>query len=393
MSFSSAARALLGGRPLRNAAISIAGITWLDLRLDRWRADRRAGTTTHLKRIVEGPRTNWAEKAFDSGLTFATLPGVSWGHASGFLCEVLPPSLCQWFGLQEPYWNESASYQVSDEGMWRIEKAAFEMHSLILEAVDEVVESEYLLESFGIPRELWPVIRLSWKNRESDLLGRLDFLWDGEGEPKLAEYNADTPTVLIEAAAAQRDWHKEKRPEYGQFNVLDEAILDAWRKVALEDLQQASLDLPRSITLATQGASFWNDPKAFGASDSTWRKYLGLAIDTVSKYSFEEEAATGRYLHQLAVAATSDLKQMAPPKLVDFDSLQSSDLGTKHQGALFKLYPWEWLIFEDIGEDIRFDAVMGDPSGHFRRRVLEPPVNAGIFVTSGGINALRPHYA
>ena len=43
--------------------------------------------------------------------------------------------------------------------------------------------------------------RGAWERREGDLMGRFDLLWDGEGEPKLAEYNADTPTVLVEAAA------------------------------------------------------------------------------------------------------------------------------------------------------------------------------------------------
>ena len=45
-----------------------------------------------------------------------------------------------------------------------------------------------------------------------------------EGEPKLAEYNADTPTVLVEAAAAQREWCRAVHPDKGQFNVLDEAL-------------------------------------------------------------------------------------------------------------------------------------------------------------------------
>ena len=40
-------------------------------------------------------------------------------------------------------------------------------------------------------------VRQSWARRDSDFIGRFDLLWDGESEPKLAEYNADTPTVLV----------------------------------------------------------------------------------------------------------------------------------------------------------------------------------------------------
>jgi glutathionylspermidine synthase len=41
---------------------------------------------------------------------------------------------------------------------------------------------------------------------------RFDMLWDGENEPKFCEYNADTPTVLIESGVAQQQWLKEKKP-------------------------------------------------------------------------------------------------------------------------------------------------------------------------------------
>ena len=50
----------------------------------------------------------------------------------------LPSLWHRWLGLDEPYWNEGASYKLSDEGAWRIERAAFELHSMLLEVVDEV---------------------------------------------------------------------------------------------------------------------------------------------------------------------------------------------------------------------------------------------------------------
>ena len=84
------------------------------------------------------------------------------------------------------------------------------------------------LAEFGIPEPLWKPIRASWAQRHCDFIGRFDFLWDGEGEPMLAEYNADTPTVMIESAAAQRDWYLEKHPTKGQFNVLEEALEAGW---------------------------------------------------------------------------------------------------------------------------------------------------------------------
>jgi len=42
----------------------------------------------------------------------------------------------------------------------------------------------------------------------------------GEGFPKLAEYNADTPTVLIESGPAQAAWCREARSGEAQFNAF-----------------------------------------------------------------------------------------------------------------------------------------------------------------------------
>ena len=84
-------------------------------------------------------------------------------------------------------------------------------------------------------------MRASWAAREVDMLGRFDFLWDGvgtlthslnqslttqyhlltspnpypnpdpnpkptTGPPKMVEYNADTPTILVESSVGQNHW-------------------------------------------------------------------------------------------------------------------------------------------------------------------------------------------
>jgi glutathionylspermidine synthase len=80
-------------------------------------------------------------------------------------------------------------------------------------------------------------------------MGRFDFLWDGEGLPKMAEYNADTPTVLVESAIAQRQWledikkrdrslssvhDKQSHKTAGQFNVLPEMLSQAFANITAE---------------------------------------------------------------------------------------------------------------------------------------------------------------
>jgi glutathionylspermidine synthase len=53
-------------------------------------------------------------------------------------------------------------------------------------------------------------VRQSWKTNQPSLYSRLDLAWDGVGEPKLLENNADTPTSLYEAAFFQWIWLEDQ---------------------------------------------------------------------------------------------------------------------------------------------------------------------------------------
>ena len=70
---------------------------------------------------------------------------------------------------------------------------------MALEAVDIVVKDDNLLTLFGINQNLWPAVRYSWQEKQIDFQGRFDFIFDGKEPPKLLEYNADTPSLIIES--------------------------------------------------------------------------------------------------------------------------------------------------------------------------------------------------
>ena len=55
----------------------------------------------------------------------------------------------------------------------------------------------------GIPEHAVTLIERSWEADPPSLYSRLDLAYDGVHAPKLLEYNADTPTSLLEAAVAQ----------------------------------------------------------------------------------------------------------------------------------------------------------------------------------------------
>ena len=56
----------------------------------------------------------------ESGLTFAELPGVCWAAHLAWpaLSTLLPEAGLRRLGFDEAYWNERASYRLSDEGAW-----------------------------------------------------------------------------------------------------------------------------------------------------------------------------------------------------------------------------------------------------------------------------------
>ncbi len=103
----------------------------------------------------------------------------------------------------EPCWDESVRYVFSfGEIEEDLEAATQELHALCLELVDQTVRNEALLRRLRIPLHAWDVIAESWKRRDPSLYGRFDLAYDGAGPAKLLEYNADTPTSLVEAAVA-----------------------------------------------------------------------------------------------------------------------------------------------------------------------------------------------
>ena len=90
---------------------------------------------------------------------------------------------------------------------------------------------------FQVPPPYVEYVRRSWERDEITIYGRFDLAFDGRGEPKLQEFNADTPTSLLEAAVIQWHWFKDlqdTRPELDQFNSIHDRLIEAWRAAAAE---------------------------------------------------------------------------------------------------------------------------------------------------------------
>ncbi|WP_219814541.1 glutathionylspermidine synthase family protein [Rathayibacter rathayi] len=100
-----------------------------------------------------------------------------------------------------PYWNESAAYSFTPAEVDLLERATSELFDLCMAACERVVRH-----------------------------GRFYLAYDNAGTVKLLEFNADTPTSLVETAAAQRQWLLETQgPDADQFNSLHEQLIQQWR--------------------------------------------------------------------------------------------------------------------------------------------------------------------
>lgn len=156
-----------------------------------------------MQRQLITERPDWRRKAEEYGFRFHTLYG-------------------------EPYWSEEACYRFTLPQVDYLEEVTAELHQMCLQAVDRVIHSEALLDKFRIPAHVRPFVADAWKNRQPSLYSRLDLAWGGEGDAKLLENNADTPTSLYEAAFFQWIWLEDQvaaghlPADSDQFNSLQE---------------------------------------------------------------------------------------------------------------------------------------------------------------------------
>ncbi|HLO68025.1 MAG TPA: glutathionylspermidine synthase family protein [Holophaga sp.] len=209
-----------------------------------------------------------------------------------------------------PYWREDACYVFTGAEVARIEKAAAELQAMCVEAVQHVLDRGRFRE-YAIPEWLVPAIRESWERDEVGVYGRFDLAFDGRGYPKLLEYNADTPTSLVEAAVVQWYWLEDQFPGRDQFNSLHERLVAAWKRA-----------------------------QDFLPAGALWF----LHQDT------EEDTQTTAYLRDTADQAGLPTAQMAIEDLGWDESRGTfTDLDGRPVRAAFKLYPWEFMVRDEYG--------------------------------------------
>ncbi|MEU6391420.1 glutathionylspermidine synthase family protein [Streptomyces sp. NPDC046939] len=246
-----------------------------------------------MRRHTIQPRDNWQQTVENQGLIYP-------------LTRYPDDSL-------RPYWDESAYYAFSLLEVEALEEVVEELHEMCLAAAEHLVAQDRLADLGITDPRLQSLVRESWHRRAElpSLYGRFDLHYDGRtGAPaKLLEYNADTPTSLVEAASPQWFWMEERFPGADQWNSLHERLVDAWKKQA---------------TLLPPGSPLYF---AHSAADE-----LGEDLMTVA------------YLRETAAQAGLDTEAISVED-IGWDPLSRRFVDKKLHfiRSCFKLYPWEWL--------------------------------------------------
>jgi glutathionylspermidine synthase len=231
------------------------------------------------------------------------------------------------FGIAE--WEDSAYYQFSLRQIENdIESAADQISGMCYQLLDRSLVDESVFLRLQIPEHYWAFVANSWRRREKDLYGRMDFSYDGRGQPKLFEYNADTPTTLYESSIFQWEWlqgairAKLVPPDSDQFAEIHEGLVEAFGAMGIDSLLH--LACLRDQPDDWETVSYLDDCAVEAGLETDFVAMRDIGVDPIGRFT---------------------------------------DLDDRVIENLFKLYPWEWLMEEEFGRHLTTSGV----------QFLEPP--------------------
>ena len=211
------------------------------------------------------------------------------------------------FDFHGDYWREEACYRLSSNEVEMLETATAEAYRMYCDAVEYILndQSEFMERILQLPPEICERIRRSWDEDELSLYGRFDFLVDKSGVPRILEFNADTPTSLLEASVIQWQWKEDLFPASDQYNGIHEGLVQSWK-----DMFPAGSEI-----------------------------HFAGALDD------HEDTGTLQYLASTAMEAGFSTR------VLDMNSLDLRDgcfydPSGERVKRCFKLYPWEWMVDE-----------------------------------------------
>jgi glutathionylspermidine synthase len=258
-----------------------------------------------MHRVAQQPRKDWRRRLNDVGMTFHSIDEEG-GDRSNDTDKFL-------------YWREDVAYRFTEAQIETVYEATRELHAMCMDLAGDLVRSGDLAR-LGIGAFAQWLIEDSWRRKDVHLYGRFD-LSMMDDTPKLLEYNADTPTSIVETAVAQWSWLQDVHPGADQFNSLHEALIERWKHIA-----------------AVKGI-----------------KSVHLACG----YDSQEDVGNVEYMMDVVVQAglSASMLEVADIGVVEGRGAAADrrfvDLSGRPIEACFKLYPWEWMINDPFSSNLR----------------------------------------
>ena len=260
-------------------------------------------------------------------------------------------------GTERAYWDESACYAFRAAEVDELERTAVELWDLCIAAGDHMLAHDWLAR-MGVPAEAHDLIRRSWDTEPPAIYARFDLRYDGTGPAKLLEFNADTPTSILESAAIQWFWLEDRFPDADQWNSLHERLVAKWRDIA-----------------------------------ASWKPDGPLHVCWTEAQDSGEDLMNVGYLAETARQAGLDVVVLPIEELGwDYDQERFVDLECEPVRMLFKLYPWEWIFEDPFGpmalETLWVDPMSGGDPHHGRGTIWVEPIWKALWANKALLAAL-----
>jgi glutathionylspermidine synthase len=256
-----------------------------------------------MERLKIEPRPDWQKIVESQGLYYHSLPSEQAGHS---------PEKWNADNLRL-YWDESTYYKLESSEIDAIEEATYWLNQYCLQAVDYIIKNN-LFAKVGVPESHIEWVKQSWDRDEHTIYGRFDFCFNGK-QPKLLEYNADTPTGLLEAAVIQWFWYKDKFSEfYDQYNSIHDKLMEIFK--TLHDFHEGTF-------------------------------YFAALAENL------EDFMTVNYLRDVAMQNKWQTEYINIEDIGWHDERQQFvDNKENTIKNIFKLYPWEWMVREQFADKL-----------------------------------------
>jgi glutathionylspermidine synthase len=246
-----------------------------------------AAGAADMRRRQIAPRSDWRARVEAQGLVFHTTRE------------------------EGAYWGEGIYYELTAAEADAVEEATRELHAMCLAAVGDVIARDRWRELELSPLAI-ELCKRSWREQPPTLYGRFDLAL-GDGVPKMLEYNADTPTSLLEGGVIQWTWLDECLPGVDQANTIHERLIATWQALA-----------PR----------------------------VGDVVHFACVDDLEDQMTVG-YLRDTAEQAGLRTVSLVMEE-VGIDAMRGDlvDLQGRPIRTMFKLYPWEGLVLDPLAHEL-----------------------------------------